>query len=549
MADKPSFQQFLASRRTFLKKAGLLSGAGLILPHGIIARHSQSDNGNTLITDGYGSGYGNAHVPSPGQDAAMREETLSDGTITDEHRRPSTGRILRIRGQVAAEGRGLGGVAVTDGLRIVTTAGDGNFELLTDDRHLFVYISLPSGYKIPTNPTGTALFYRRIEPDSNDEMQVSFELVPDRRDRSSHRFLMMADPQTENTYEVERFHNETVPDIRQLVRELGDERPLFGIGGGDLMFDNLELFPEYERAVYKTGVPFFQLIGNHDILFDVASTQESYRVFQEFFGPTHYSFDVGEIHYVILNNIFWFSTGYVGYLDRDQLDWLKADLARIEPGRTVIVSMHIPAFSTQHLRLGGDQPSPRLSVTNRDALYRILEPYNAHILSAHMHENDHVFEGGLHEHNHGTACGAWWTGPICFDGTPNGYGAYEVRGSELRWQYKATGYGHDHQMRLYKRGADPKAPDEFVANIWDWDPEWKVFWYENGERRGEMVRRTGLDPLAVSLFDGPDKPERRTWVNPVPTHHLFYAPVSEITGDIRVEAINRWGKRFTAKLS
>ncbi len=31
--------------------------------------------------------------------------------------------------------------------------------------------------------------------------------------------------------------------------------------------------------------------------------------------------------------------------------------------------------------------------------------------------------------------------------------------------------------------------------------------------------------------------------------HLFYAPVPETTGDIRVEAINRWGKRFTAKLS
>ena len=532
MADKPTLQQFLASRRNFLKKAGLLSGAGLILPPGAFARSTGNANG---------------HDPHRGA-SDIDNRAISSGLEPDRSGTPLAGRIVRIRGRVTAGGRGLGEVPVTDGLRIVETDADGGFELLSDHRRSFVYISLPAGYRIPVNPTGTARFYHRIDPGSSQEMQASFELEKDPHDRTSHRFLMMADPQTENAYEVERFHNETVPDIRQLVRDLGDERPLFGIGGGDLMFDNLELFPEYEKAVQKMNIPFFQLIGNHDILFDVPSTQDSYRVFKEFFGPTHYSFNVGDIHYVILNNIFWYGAGYVGYLDRDQLDWLQADLARIEPGRTVVVSMHIPAFSTQHFRLGGDQPSPRLSVANRDALYRILEPYHVHLLSAHMHENDHVFEGGLHEHNHGTACGAWWTGPICFDGTPNGYGVYEVRGSELRWKYKATGFPHDHQMRLYKRGSDPEAPGEFLANIWDWDSEWKIFWYENGERRGEMTRQTGLDPLAVELFDGPDKPERRTWINPVPTAHLFRAKVPENSGDIRVEAVNRWGRRFTAKL-
>ncbi len=537
MADKPTLRQFLASRRAFLKKAGLLSGAGLILPPGAFARDYRRDNGN-------------GHLPDiAGAEGDVRLPGLETGREPDRGRDRSPGRPIRIRGRVTTAGRGLGGVPVTDGLRIVETADDGGFELVTDDRHLFVYLSLPAGYRIPVNPTGTARFYRKIKPDGNGEMQVAFSLEKDPLDRTNHRFLMMADPQTENAYEVERFHNETVPDIRQLIRDLGDDRPVFGFGGGDLMFDNLELFPEYEKAVHKMELPFFQLIGNHDILFDVHSTEESYRVFQEYFGPTHYSFDAGEIHYVILNNIFWYSAGYVGYLDRDQLDWLQADLARIEPGRTVVVSMHIPAFSTQHLRLDGDQPSPRLSTANRDALYRILEPFKSHILSAHMHENDHVFEGGVHEHNHGTACGAWWTGPICFDGTPNGYGVYEVRGSELRWQYKATGFGHDHQMRLYKRGADPDAPGEFLANIWDWDPEWKVHWYENGERRGGMTRRTGRDPLAVQLFDGPDKPERRRWINPVPTYHLFYGPATENSGDIRVEAVNRFGKKFTAKLS
>ena len=31
------------------------------------------------------------------------------------------------------------------------------------------------------------------------------------------------------------------------------------------------------------------------------------------FGPTYYSFDRGRVHYVVLDNVFYLSRGYVGY--------------------------------------------------------------------------------------------------------------------------------------------------------------------------------------------------------------------------------------------
>ncbi len=517
MNDNNSLNRYLASRRSFLKKAGLLTGAGFILPSTVLTSHS-----GTVDTNG---------IPA-----------------VHSGRDNSAGSMVRIRGHVISDGSGVRDVVVTDGLRVTQTNDEGEYELVSDGRRPFVYLSLPSGYRIPTNPTGTAHFYKKITPDSNGEMTARFQLEPRRNSEDHHRFLLLADPQTENNYEVERFHSETVPDIQQLIRSFGDGQPIFGFGCGDLMFDNLELFPEYEVAVKKSGVPFFQVLGNHDIVFDVPSTEKSYKVFHEYFGPSHYSFDMGEVHYIVLNNIFWHGAGYIGYLGRDQLDWLKANLARVESGRTVIVTMHIPAESKQYARFGQGTPSTHISVTNRHELYRLLEPYNAHILSGHTHEHEHVFEGGVHEHIHGTVCGAWWSGPICFDGTPNGYGVYEVRGSELRWQYKSTGKAHDHQIRLYKHGTDPEAADEIVANVWDWDPEWNVFWYENGERRGRMKRKTGPDPLSVKLHDGSDKPERRTWVNPVPNDHMFYAPAARNNGDIVVEAVNRFGKAFKTHL-
>ena len=170
------------------------------------------------------------------------------------------------------------------------------------------------------------------------------------------------------------------------------------------------------------------------------------------------------------------------------------------------------------------------------------------MVAGHTHENDHIWADGIHEHVRGTVCGAWWSGGICGDGTPNGYSVYEAHGSELRWRYKSTGASPDHQMRLYARGSDPLAPDEIVANVWDADEGWTVTWFEDGNRRGAMARRTGLDPRSRLEHTGTDLPEHRPWVEPHPTRHLYYAPVGDPHGTVTVEAVDRFGRTYVEEL-
>lgn len=475
---------------------------------------------------------------------ALPERILRDPYSPFARRR---GAPVRVTGQVSAAGRGIAGVGVTDGASFVSTDAAGRFTFLADAARPFVHISTPAGYRLPVSATGTASFYRPLRADTRGEMRAEFALEKG-ADADAHAFLVLADTQTQNAFEIGRLHNETVPDVRSTIAALGGQ-PSFGVACGDIMFDDLALFPEYERAVRDMRIPFFQVLGNHDIVFEAGSDEASARVFERHFGPTYYSFDRGQVHYVVLDDVLWHGQGYIGYVDETQQRWLAADLARVERGRTVVVFLHIPVLSTRERRQTGARSDISESVTNRDALYRLLQPYKAYVMSGHTHEHERHNDGSIRHHVHGTVCGAWWSGDICWDGTPNGYAIYEVNGSELRWRYKSTGKPVEHQMRLYKPGADATAPQDLVANVWDADERWTIALHEDGTRRGLMSRRLGLDPRAVAEQTGPDKPPRRKWVEPTRTDHLYYSAVSPGTREARVEATDPWGRKYVQSLA
>jgi hypothetical protein len=496
----------MQDRRTFLRSMGL-AGAGLLLAERILA---------------------DPYEPSA-------------GFLTVDPFRP-----IRVRGQVHAGGKGVAGVAVSDGVSVAATDESGAYELISSNRRPFVQLSLPAGYEIPRNQPGTARFYRPLAAGPGGEMRADWELARAGRDDHRHAFLLLADPQTQDDEDVARLLDETVPAVRRVAAALAD-RPLFGVACGDIMYDNLQLFPRWEETVRRGGVTFFQVLGNHDCETRSGTDAASARTFQRNFGPAYYSFDRGEIHYAVLDDVFWFGD-YIGYLDQVQLDWLSADLARVEPGRTVIVFVHIPPYCTRHLRLGEAEPRSENVVANRELLYRLLEPYRAKVICGHMHESDYLHDGGADIHICGAVCGAWWTGPICYDGTPNGFSVYEVDGGDLRWRYQATGQRPGHQMRIYPPGADPEGAGEVLANVWSAGPDWRILWYEDGERRGEMTPRRGLDPLAIRLQSGDQWPAKHPWIEPMPTDHLYRARPVSGGRVITVEAIDPWGRIWQDRL-
>lgn len=455
--------------------------------------------------------------------------------------------VITLKGKVQSQGSGIAGVSVTDGINITQTDRSGRYELKSNATAEFVYISLPAGYAIPEEK-GIAAFYKPVTKSST---QVNdFNLTKLSVDDRKHNFVVWADPQIISEKDADLLKTQSAPDLKALVASYPAGTLWHGIGCGDLVWDHFELFEDYKQAVEITGVPFYNLIGNHDMDIDARTDDGSAKTFKQQFGPTYYSYNRGDIHYVVLDDVFFIGTAkkYIGYITENQLRWLEQDLTTVKPGSTVVVSLHIPTLTGQPKRDKKDEEFGG-TVSNRKQLYKLLAPFKVHIMSGHTHFNDNWEEGDMMEHNHGTVCGAWWTGPICGDGTPAGYGVYEVDGSDIKWYYKSTGLPKEKQVRVYAKGRLKDAPDEFCANVWNYDSKWKVEYLEDGVLKGNMEKRVAYDPWAAELYFGPQFPKKHKWVEPTLNDHMFFAKPSAGVQKITVRATDRFGNVYEDTIS
>ena len=71
--------------------------------------------------------------------------------------KPSRQKPVRIRGIVRSEGQGLIDVGVSDGRSVQRTGTDGTFEIISDSWQEFVHLTVPGGFQLEKNETGTAI--------------------------------------------------------------------------------------------------------------------------------------------------------------------------------------------------------------------------------------------------------------------------------------------------------------------------------------------------------------------------------------------------------
>jgi hypothetical protein len=462
---------------------------------------------------------------------------------------------------------GLAGIKVSNGREVVRTDADGHYRLALEDGDTVFVIPAP-GYQPPTGPDGLPRFWQHelaradagLRYGGRPAARADGRFLLRRVDRQPPRLLVFGDPQPRTAAEVEHFRRDIVEPIR------GRHAAALGITLGDVVDDDLSLFPGMVAATAAMGLPWLHVPGNHDIDFDAATDEGSLATYRRHLGPDTFAWETADFVVVGLDDVVYnpVTRDYMGGLREDQFAFLEAYLATLDVATPLILAMHIPLFDS-----APDRPSFR--GLDRRRLFALLARFRQPlVLSAHSHVQQHVFHGAeqgwqgtapLHEYNVGAACGGFWGGVAdaagipdarMADGTPNGYATVEQdvkTGFRLRW-YVARA-AEDVAMHLYaptvlRRGAWPGVP--VVANVYMGLPESVVeVRIDDGPWR-PMQRHEGADPWvlaenarddAAATLRGFDRvPQAR------PSSHLwrFNLPTDLALGEHRIEvrSIDRW---------
>lgn len=357
--------------------------------------------------------------------------------------------------------KGLEAVRVSNGREVVLTDEQGRYELEVDDDDI-VFVIKPRGWMTPVDenqlprfyyihkPAGSdpGLKFKGVEPTGPLPESIDFPLTP-QREPDRFRTIFFGDTQPRNVQEVEYFTHDIAEDLRGFPGA-------FGVTLGDVVFDDLSVFGPHNEAVALIGMPWYNVLGNHDVNFDFVDDMTSDETFERVFGPGTYSFDYGPVHYVVLDNVVFYrndedKAAYRGGLSDEQLRFCVNDLKHVSKDQLVVYMMHIP------LR----------GVPERAELFDMLREYPYTLsISGHTHTLEHEFFGAEqgnpgYEHHHYvavTACGSWWTGApdergiphaTTSDGVPNGYTIITFDGTGYSMKFRGADGEADGQMRIW----------------------------------------------------------------------------------------------------
>ncbi len=451
-----------------------------------------------------------------------------------------------IAGRVSSSGTNIKGVVVTDGTNFTTTNNKGEYSLEVAPQSRFVYISTPSGYNCDFKG-GTVKFYKELKP---TETRYNFTLIKKANDDKNHIFIAFADPQVWAGKEFSQL-SQSIDDMHETILSNGPTTEVHAMCAGDIVSNDHTLYGEYNKIISRLNIPVYSSMGNHDMTLYGRAMELSERKYEDTFGPSHYSYNVGKVHYITLNDNFYIGRDYfyIGYLEDKQLAWLEKDLSYVPKGSRIVLTLHIPTSCEPSDRKEFQYAKAANTLINHRGLYELLKGYKADIISGHTHTMfNQQIAPNIFEHVTAALSGAWWQGSLCTDGTPKGYGVYAVKGDSLTWYYKSTGYSKDYQIKLYDGAKYPEFKGFIVANIWNTDDSWSVEFFENGVSRGKMERFTAYDPEAREMYSNNSKLDHK-WIYPSASDHFFRAKPQFENSLIEVVATDRFGNQYRKNIS
>ncbi len=452
-------------------------------------------------------------------------------------------------GKKDADERSLANVRVSSHTDITKTDRNGRWRLPLYDNTIYFVIkprgymtALDQGMQLPRfyyihNPKGSPAYlkYPAVKPTGPLPASIDFPLYT-RREPNKFTALFFGDTQPRDLREVDYISKSIVEPL------IGKTDAAFGVPLGDIAFDNLETTEPLVKSIALIGIPWYNVLGNHDVDYQGKTDKEANGHFERVFGPAYYSFDHGPTHFVVLDNVVWQHGDtqpdkrgrYKAGLGKEQLDWLRKDLALVPQNQMVVLMMHIPLNENE----------------DKQDIFRMIEkrPYVISV-AAHTHFQEHRFftekDGwkGAKPHHHivnVTTCGSWWSGApdprgiphtTMRDGAPNGYSIFTFDGTQYKIEYRAAGRPATYQMNIISPdfiNASELAGTSVFVNVFGGSEQSKVEVQFGADGPWQtMAKADEADPMYLELIarEKGQKPPYRDLPGAVKSPHLWKMPM------------------------
>lgn len=484
-----------------------------------------------------------------------------------------------VYGQISCNGKGLPGVVVSDGYAVAVTGQDGVYQLKSDKKNGYVFVSVPSGYEVPTAGI-IPQFYRHLNAPASRAERADFALTE--ADQSEYTMLFFGDIHLAGRsfcHDIDQF-KEFTADVREFIKG----KKAYALTLGDMSWDvywssNGFDLPRYlsEMTEGLRGLPVFHTMGNHDNDKDQAGDFNAAGAFRTAIGPNWYSFNAGGIHYIVLDDVLYINDplgerNFSAKVPDEELAWLRKDLSFVSKDTPLVLTSHVPFY-----RNDGSE-----YIRNVKEVLNVLKGYNVNLVSGHTHvivNTDLRSSDSFFERNAGAVCAAWWVSGsnypgllLCTDGTPGGYKAMTVKDNAITsWQYKGTGRPEDYRMRTYDRNevlldsrwvskttadrqkeflstvgeySKESTANEVLINAWDYDNDWTLTVTENGKELPVTRLKDAKDPLYLVTYEAYQLNNGYSISYPCEeTGHIFKVTASSPSSTLEITLTDPYGRK------
>lgn len=338
--------------------------------------NTSSDSFTVRLADGCETGYYKVFVKRDARKKSFGRIYIN--IVEDIDFKPDAG--TTVYGIVSSAGVGVENVVVSDGAEVTVTNEKGIYQLKSAKKWGYVFISVPSGYEVPS--VGVLPQFHRALKNSADVVERADFKLEKVDGQDSYKIFMLGDMHLANrTGDLGQFAQFTSDLTDYMTRHKGEK--MYALTLGDMTWDlywysNSYYFPQYLNTVNSQikNLQIFHTMGNHDNDFQTRSDYDAAVKYVDQICPTYYSFNIGKVHYVVMDDIDCSSydgtesRNYVKSLSAEQLDWLAKDLSHVAKTTPVVVAMHAQVFypTTSGFKIDHDQ-------VNTLRLFDILDGY------------------------------------------------------------------------------------------------------------------------------------------------------------------------------